>query len=121
MVAKLADEKGKFIDYPKEHKDDYEKNGGVSNKFKSVSERIKNRDLNRLTIFQVREGTLLYRKNLTLFCLPIITEHSRFSELNETKGNELKYFCGYDYKSSTIDKYAREMKYLTTKNTLFAY
>ncbi|OQX72601.1 MAG: hypothetical protein B6D64_14920, partial [Bacteroidetes bacterium 4484_276] len=34
------DEKGKFIDYPKEHKDDYEKNGGVSNKFKSVSERI---------------------------------------------------------------------------------
>ncbi len=114
------DEKGKFIDYPKEHKDDYEKNGGVSNKFKSVSERIKNRDLNRLTIFQVREETL-YRKNLTLLCLPIITEHSRFSELNETKGNELKYFCGYDYKSSTIDKYAREMKYLQSSHLLMQH
>ena len=109
------DDKGKFIDYPKENKDDYEKNGGVSNKFKSVSERIKNRDLSRLAIFQVQESTL-YRKNLTLLCLPIITKHSRFSELNETIGNELKYFCGYDYRANTIDKYAREMKYLQSSN-----
>ena len=113
------DEKGKFIDYPKKNKEDYENNGGVSNKFKSVSERIKNRDLSRLTLFQVQESTL-YRKNLTLLCLPIITKHSRFSELNETIGNELKYFCGYDYKANTIDKYAREMKYLQSSN-IFMY
>ena len=111
------DEKGKFKDYQKENKDDYEQNGGISNKFKSVSERIKNRDLSRLTLLQVQENTL-YRKNLTLLCLPIITEHSRFSELNETTGNELKYFCGYDYKANTIDKYAREMKYLQSSHIL---
>ena len=109
------DVKGRFIDYPKESKEDYEINGGMSNKFKSVSERVKNRDLGRLSLFQVRESTL-YRKNLTLLCLPIVTKHSRFSELNETIGNELKYFCGYNYKSSTIDKYARELKYLQSSN-----
>jgi len=105
------DSSGKFQRYPLETAADYAKNGFISNKFRSVDERVKKRDLSRLSLAQVKDETLS-RKNLTILSLPIITSHSRFSEINDTLGNELKYFSGYDYRANTIDKYMREMKYL---------
>ncbi|MBN2090468.1 helix-turn-helix domain-containing protein [candidate division KSB1 bacterium] len=115
IFSKKSD--GKFQVYPKETEIDYQQNGFISNKFRSVNERIKTRDLNRLGIAQAQEKSLI-RKNLTILSLPVITNHSRFSEINETLGNELKYFSGYDYRANTIDKFMREMKYLRSSGYL---
>ncbi len=105
------DEKGKFQKYESDSEEDYKNNGFISSKFLSVKNRIQTRNLNRLDILNIKEPTI-YRKNLTLLLLPIFTNHSRLVELDDTLGNELTYLAGYDYKSSTIDKYLREMKYL---------
>lgn len=111
------DKDGKFKKYSLESEEEYKENGEISNKFRSVENRIKDRDLQRLAISQACEGTL-YRKNMTLLSLPVITSHSRFGELNDTLGDELKYLSGFDYKGNTIDKYMREMKYLQLSNIL---
>jgi transposase len=74
------DIKGKFRTYEKENKEDYASNGFVSNKFKSVKNRVPTRDLNRLSILGVRPSTL-YRKNMTLLFLPVLTSHGRAIEI----------------------------------------
>lgn len=107
------DSTGKFISYAPEKKVD----GELSVKFNSVTERVKTRDLSRLSISQATDKTL-NRKNLAVFCLPIITSNSRFTELDETVANELQFFCGYDYKGNTIEKYMRELKYLQSSHLL---
>lgn len=108
---------GKFRSYPLETATDYEQNGFISNRFKSVTERVKTRDLSRLAIVQANDHTLT-QKNLAILSLPIITSHSRVIEINETLGNELKYFAGYDYRGTTLDKYLRELKYLRCSDFL---
>ena len=105
------DERGKFQKYESDSDEDYENNGFISSKFLSVKKRIQTRDLSRLDILNINETTA-YRKNITLLLLPILTNHSRPIELNETLGDELTYLAGFDYKGNTIDKYLREMKYL---------
>lgn len=104
---------GKFTTYAP----DTRKYGEVSNRYKSVKERIKNRDLKKLRIVISTNQTLI-RKNLAILSLPAITRHGRFTELNETTGNELFFFTGYDYRTSTIDKYMRELKYLQSSQEL---
>lgn len=108
---------GKFQSYPLETATDYAQNGLISNRFKSVTERVKTRDLSRLALVQAKDHTLT-QKNLTILSLPIITSHSRVIEINETLGNELTYFAGYDYRGTTMDKYLREMKYLRCSDFL---
>lgn len=109
------DASGKFTTYNAEKRI----KGEVSNRYKSVKARVKNRDLTKLRIVQTSDQTLI-RKNLTVLCLPVITCHGRFAELNETLGNELSFFTGYDYRTSTIDKYMREQKYLQSSQILMA-
>ncbi len=113
----IKDEKGKFKKYEPDSEYDYENNGFISSKFLSVKSRVQTRDLNRLDILNVKAPTI-YRKNITLLLLPILTSHSRAIELNDTLGNELTYLAGYDYKGNTIDKYLREMKYLLWSSTM---
>jgi hypothetical protein len=113
----LKDTKGKFIKYKKENTEDYKTNGFVSNKFQSVQKRVQTRDLSRLSIVGVKHSTL-YRKNMTLLFLPVITSHGRAIEINETQDNELECFAGYDYKGNTLDKYLREMKFLQSSQII---
>lgn len=100
------DKKGRFKKYKKE------RNIGetISKKFSSIQERKKTRNLKRTSINKNNMKTL-YKKNMTLLCLSIITNHSKFRELTDTQGNELENISGYNYKYNTIDKYARELKY----------
>lgn len=111
------DEGGKFTKYPVENAEDYAANGGISRKFMGVGEKKAGKNLKRTAISAVGEKTL-YQKNMALLSLPIFTEHSRFGEINETKGNELAYLAGFDYKSNTIDRFAREMKYFQISDQL---
>jgi hypothetical protein len=110
------DEKGRFKKYETVKKTS-NKNKEISNKFMSLQERKKNRNLKRTSINNTSIETL-QKKNMTLLSLPIITDKSRIVELTNTKRNELKYISGYDYKYNTMHKYISELKYFEMSNKL---
>ncbi len=101
---------GEFIPSQVENETDYDKNDGISRKFMSIETKLAGKNLRRTAIREAGEKTL-WQKNMAVLSLPIFTEHSRVRELNDTKGNELAYMAGFDYKSETIDRFVRELKY----------
>ncbi|UCE06619.1 MAG: hypothetical protein JSW07_00840, partial [bacterium] len=58
------------------------------------------------------------RKNLAVLLLPLVTNNGATRSVNTPLGNALRYACGYNYKSATIDKYLRELKYLQVSGDL---
>ncbi len=86
-------------------------------KFASISEKVKDKDFSRLSLYQTKEDTI-NRKNLALLLLPLVTNNGASRSLNKPLGNALGYACGYNYKNATIDKYLRELKYLQVSTDL---
>lgn len=86
-------------------------------KFASISDKIENKDLSRLSLFQTQAATL-DRKNLALLLLPLVTHNGAVRNLDTPLGNALEQACGYNYKHATIDKYLRELKYLQVSTQL---
>jgi transposase len=80
-------------------------------KFASIEEKIKDKDFSRLSLYQ-RQAANLNRKNLAVLFLPLVTNNGAVRSLDKPLGNALAYACGYNYKTTTIDKYLRELKYL---------
>lgn len=88
-------------------------------KFASISEKVKNKDLSRLSLCQTQEDSL-NRKNLAVLLLPLVTNNGATRSLDKPLGNALKNACGYNYKNATIDKYLRELKYLQISSELIS-
>jgi transposase len=86
-------------------------------KFASISDKIKDKDFSRLSLYHTKEE-VLNRKNLALLLLPLATNNGASRGLNKPLGNALEYACGYNYKNATIDKYLRELKYLQVSTDL---
>ncbi len=86
-------------------------------KFASITDKIKDKNLSRLSLYHTKED-VLNRKNLALMLLPLATNNGASRSLNKPLGNALGYACGYNYKNATIDKYLRELKYLQVSTDL---
>jgi transposase len=80
-------------------------------KFASITDKVKNKDFSRLSIYQTKANNL-NRKNLAVLFLPLVTNNGATRTVDNPLGNALRYACGYNYKNATIDKYLRELKYL---------
>jgi hypothetical protein len=70
-----------------------------------------------MNIFQ-KSNKILSRYNLALLCLPLVTSNGKSSRVNRSKGNDLEFLSGYNYKDAALDKYLRELKYLTISEKL---
>ena len=82
----------------------------LGGRFESVAVRRQRKDLRAMRVVQESMETR-YRKNLALTLLPIVVEGPRWSELAHWRGGYLESLIGIDYQPSTLDKYARELKY----------
>lgn len=87
------------------------------NRFKSIDEKIRNKNLLSMDIFLKSEKTIS-RNNLALLCLPLVTSNGKTSRINRAKGNDLKFLCEYNYKDAALDRYLRELKYLKISDQL---
>ncbi len=87
------------------------------NRFKSIDEKIPQKNFASMKIFQMPKKTIS-RYNLALLCLPLVTMNGRSSRVNRVKGNDLDFLCGYNYKDASLDKYLRELKYLKVSENL---
>jgi hypothetical protein len=89
------------------------------NRFKSIDEKIPEKNYASMNIFRLSE-TCISRYHLALLCLPLVTSNGKTSRINRVKGNDLAFLCGYNYKDATLDKYLREVKYLKVSERLVA-
>ena len=89
------------------------------NRFKSIDDKIADKDFSAMNIFGMSEKTIS-RYNLALMCLPLVTSNGRSSRVNRVKGNDLSFLCGYNYKDASLNKYIQELKYLKVSDRLIA-
>lgn len=87
------------------------------NRFKSIDDKIKDKDFSAMNIFEMSEKTIS-RYNLALLCLPLVTSNGRSSRVNRVKGNDLSFLCGYNYKDASLNRYIQELKYLKVSDRL---
>jgi uncharacterized protein (DUF2225 family) len=79
---------------------DYNREKDVrENRFKSIDEKIQNKNFSAMDIFGKSEESIS-RYNLALLCLPLVTSNGKSSRVNRPKGNDLEFLCGYNYNSS---------------------
>lgn len=97
---------------------DYNQLKGVrENRFKSIDDKIPFKNFSSMKIFSMSEETI-FRYNLALLCLPLVTSNGRTSRVNRVKGNDLAFLCGKNYKDTSIIRYLQELKYLQLSNKL---
>ncbi|MEA3281152.1 MAG: transposase [Euryarchaeota archaeon] len=89
------------------------------NRFKSIDDKITDKDFSAMNIFGMSEKTIS-RYNLALLCLPLVTSNGQSSRVNRVKGNDLSFLCGYNYKDASLNKYIQELKYLKISDCLIA-
>lgn len=89
------------------------------NRFKSIDDKILKKNLSTMNIFKMSEKTI-FRYNLALLCLPLVTSNGKSSRVNRVKGNDLAFLCGQNYKDASLDRYLRELKYLKISDKLIA-
>jgi hypothetical protein len=87
------------------------------NRFKSIDDKILTKNLSAMKIFKMSEKTI-YRYNLALLCLPLVTSNGKSSRVNRVKGNDLVFLCGENYKDASIERYLQELKYLQISDKL---
>jgi len=88
-----------------------------NNRFKSIDEKIPQKNLSSMNIFLKSDKTIS-RYNLALLCLPLVTSNGKSSRINRAKGNDIEYLSGYNYKDVALDRYLRELKYLKISDQL---
>lgn len=97
---------------------DYNREQDVrENRFKSIDEKIQNKNFSAMDIFGKSEESIS-RYNLALLCLPLVTSNGKSSRVDRPKGNDLEFLCGYNYKDASLDKYLRDLKYLKVSEQL---
>lgn len=103
------DDEGRFLptyNAPQERKDPE-----VGAKFESVDVKRVDKDLGRMKIVGCRLETLR-AKLLALMALPMVTDCGHFDGATDVRGTYLAGLGGIDYMPATLDKFARELKYL---------
>lgn len=88
-----------------------------NNRFKSIDEKIPQKNLLSMNIFLKSDKTIS-RYNLALLCLPLVTSNGKSSRVNRAKGNDIEFLSGYNYKDVALDRYLRELKYLKISDQL---
>jgi hypothetical protein len=89
------------------------------NRFKSIDDKILTKNLSTMNIFTMSEKTI-FRYNLALLCLPLVTSNGKSSRVNRVKGNDLAFLCGQNYKDASLERYLQELKYLKISDKLIA-
>ncbi len=89
------------------------------NRFKSIDDKILTKNLSTMNIFTMSEKTI-FRYNLALLCLPLVTSNGKSSRINRVKGNDLAFLCGQNYKDASLERYLQELKYLKISDKLIA-
>lgn len=89
------------------------------NRFKSIDDKILKKNLSTMNIFKMSEKTI-YRYNMALLCLPLVTSNGKSSRVNRVKGNDFAFLCEQNYKDASLDRYLRELKYLKISDKLIA-
>lgn len=87
------------------------------NRFKSIDEKIPSKNFSAMRIFHMSEKTL-FRYNMALLCLPLVTSNGRTSDVNGVNGNDLSFLCGCNYKDSSLNRYISELKHLQISDQL---
>lgn len=87
------------------------------NRFKSIDDKILTKNLSTMNIFTMSEKTI-FRYNLALLCLPLVTSNGKSSSVNRAKGNDLAFLCGQNYKDASLERYLQELKYLKISDKL---
>ena len=87
------------------------------NRFKSIDDKILTKNFSTMKIFSMSEKTI-YRYNLALLCLPLVTSNGKSSRVNRVKGNDLAFLCGENYKDASLERYLQELKYLQISDKL---
>jgi hypothetical protein len=70
-----------------------------------------------MAVMKDRSRTL-FRKNLALLSLPVVTANGSVRDVNLALGQALGNLCGYNYKQATIIKFMSELKYLGVAENL---
>jgi len=89
------------------------------NRFKSIDDKILTKNLSTMHIFTMSKKTI-FRYNLALLCLPLVTSNGKSSRVNRVKGNDLAFLCGQNYKDASLERYLQELKYLKISDKLIA-
>lgn len=103
------DDKGRFLpeyNAPRERRDPE-----VGANFESVEVKRIDKDLARMKIV-VCGPEILRAKFLALMALPMVTDCGRFDGATDVRGTWLAGLGWIDYMPATLDKFARELKYL---------
>jgi len=79
-------------------------------RFRSVEECREGKDLAAMRATTTSEGSRAM-KDRALIYLPMVVEGARWSELGHWRGAHLHTLVGHAFQPSTLDKYARELKY----------
>lgn len=87
------------------------------NRFKSIENKIPSKNFSSMRIFSMSEETI-FRYNMALLCLPLVTSNGRTSRVNRVKGNDLEFLCGKNYKDASIIRYLQELKYIQISDRL---
>lgn len=88
-------------------------------RFDSIDQKVENKRYPSMRIFSLSKETLK-RYSLALFSLPLVTSNGRARSVDNPRGNALEYLCEFNYKSSTLNRFLRELKYLQFSNELIA-
>ncbi|MEK7699124.1 MAG: hypothetical protein AAB332_01850 [Planctomycetota bacterium] len=82
-----------------------------ASKFASVSDKREGKNWDSMNILRDQASTL-FRKNLAILSLPIITSNGHVRTVNLPRGQALDDLCGFNYKQATLNKFLGELKYL---------
>jgi hypothetical protein len=80
-------------------------------RFETIAIKKQKKNLKSMNVVR-DESKTIERKSLAILSLPVITLNGTIRSVNSAIGQEIKHFCGYDYKQNTLVKYLSELKYL---------
>lgn len=86
-------------------------------RFASVSDKRKGKNWSSMNVMRDKAETL-FRKNLAVLSLPVITGNGHVRSVNLPDGQALDDLCGFNYRQPTLNKFLGELKYLGVAETL---
>lgn len=109
------DDKGRFL--PEYNAARPRRDPKVGAVFESVEAKRANKDLRRLSIVTTSVETI-EKKLMALIALPVVSEKGRFNGVTDPRGEWLRSLGGHDYRTETLSKFARELKFAGASTSL---
>lgn len=73
-------------------------------RFKPLEEKIGDKRFASMGIFSLSRESIM-RYALAIFSLPLVTANGRVRNVDNPRGNALKYLCGFNYKAATAKRF----------------